>query len=49
MKLRIFLGLLFFAICLLALGRIMVQTVRRPLVPAARPAGLTPQFATRHA
>ena len=48
MKLRIFLGLVFLAICVLALGRIIVQTVRRPLVPAARPARLTPQFAARH-
>jgi hypothetical protein len=48
MKLRIFLGLIFLAICLLALGRIVVQAVRRPLVAAApRPLGPVPQFASR--
>ena len=46
MKLRILLALVFLAICLLALGRIVVQSVRRPLLPAVRPAGLAPRFAT---
>ena len=46
MKLRIFLALVFLVICVLALGRIVVQSVRRPLVPALRPAGMTARFAT---
>jgi hypothetical protein len=47
MRLRIFIGLVFFAICILALGRIFVQTVRRPLglTAQARPTGPVPRFA----
>ncbi len=47
MKLRIFLGLIFLAICVLAAGRLLVQTVRRPFVAAPRTLGPAPQFAAR--
>ena len=48
MKLRIFLGFVFFVICVLALGRILVQAARRPFRPQlrpTRPAPSVPAFA----
>jgi hypothetical protein len=43
MKLRVFIGFVFFVICVLALGRVLVQAARRPFRPQLRPTRPTPR------
>jgi hypothetical protein len=43
MKLRVFIGFVFFMICVLALSRLLVQAARRPFRPQLRPTRPTPR------